>query len=214
VTFRKQLPEDPAAILGGIPKKARAEVRRARDRHHIALVDGCDLDLFYELFAENKRRLGSPALPRAWFQTLVEEFGRSVALHRAVDPDGRTHAAVMSFAFKDTVSAYYSGSRTGVNDTGVNDFIYCGIMEWAARAGYARFDFGRSRVDSGPAHFKKNMGFVAEPLRYEYVLLAPGARLPEFHPGNPRLYLPQRLWSKLPLFVANRLGSRLSRWLP
>ncbi len=214
VTFRKDLPDDPAAVLPAIPKKARAEVRKARDKFGLRFETGCDPDVFFGLFAENKRRLGSPSLPRRWFLALQEELGRSVVIHRAVDPEDRTLAAVMSFCFKDTVNAYYSGSLTGVNHTGVNDFIYCGIMEWAVQTGYSRFDFGRSRVDSGPASFKKNMGFVAEPLHYEYLLVGEGARLPDFHPSNPKLDLPRRLWSKLPMALASRLGGRLSRYLP
>lgn len=213
-TFRKTLPEDPAEVLAAIPKKARAEVRRARDKHGMVLREDCELDEFFALFATNKRRLGSPSLPRRWFRQLREEFGRTVALHRAVDGEGRTLAAVMSFCFKDTVSAYYSGSVTGANQTGVNDFIYWGIMEWAVRTGYRRFDFGRSRVDSGPAAFKKNMGFEPEPLHYEYLLVGEGARIPEFHPSNPRLDLPRRIWSNMPLFLTSRLGGRLSRYLP
>jgi FemAB-related protein (PEP-CTERM system-associated) len=213
-TFRKVLPDDPEAVLAAIPKKARAEVRRARDKFGMVLREDCELDEFFTLFATNKRRLGSPSLPRRWFAQLKEEFGRSVALHRAVDGQGRTLAAVMSFCFQDTVSAYYSGSLTGVNKTGVNDFIYWGIMEWAVRMGYSCFDFGRSRVDSGPADFKKNMGFEPEPLHYEYLLVGEGARIPEFHPSNPRLDLPRRIWSNMPLFLTSRLGGRLSRYLP
>jgi hypothetical protein len=87
-------------------------------------------------------------------------------------------------------------------------------MEWAVDQGYRRFDFGRSRADSGPAKFKKNMGFVAEALHYDYLLLGPGAKLPEFHPSNPKLALPRRLWSSLPSFVCEWLGSRLSRYIP
>jgi FemAB-related protein (PEP-CTERM system-associated) len=214
VTFRKELPEDPAAVMPSIPKRARAEVRRAREKFGIVLRADCDLGLFFELFAENKRRLGSPAYPLAWFTTLQEEFGKAVQMHRAVDPQGRTLAAVMSFCFRDTLCAYYSGSRTGVNDTGVMNYLYCAMMEWAAAAGYTRFDFGRSRADSGPGRFKANMGFVAEPLHYEYLLLRPGSKLPDFHPSNPRLDLPRRIWSNMPVFVANRLGARLSRYLP
>ena len=120
----------------------------------------------------------------------------------------------MSFCFKDTVYAYYSGSLNDVNDTGVNNWIYCAIMEWAVEQGYRRFDFGRSRADSGPAKFKKNMGFTAEPLHYEYLLLGPGAKLPDFHPSNPKLDLPRRLWSRMPMFLCNRLGARLSRYIP
>ncbi len=225
VTFRCDLPEDPADVMARVPKKARAEVRRARapaapaadgkpPQYGIVVTPDGSVDELFDLFAENKRRLGSPSLPRRWFRGLADEFGKAVVIHRAVEPSGRTLAAVMSFCFRDTVYAYYSGSLTGVNDTGVNNLIYCGIMEWAVQQGYTRFDFGRSRADSGPARFKKNMGFESEPLHYEYVLLGAGAKLPEFHPSNPRLELPRRLWSKLPMCAANLLGARLSRYIP
>jgi FemAB-related protein (PEP-CTERM system-associated) len=226
VTFRCELPEDPAQVMQRIPKKARAEVRCAREplapaiegkrreSFGIRVTPDGSVDELFALFAANKRRLGSPALSRRWFQGLVDEFGKAVVIHRAVEPTGRTLAAVMSFCFKDTVYAYYSGSLDDIEHTGVNNWIYCAIMEWAVEQGYRRFDFGRSRVDSGPARFKKNMGFDAEPLHYEYLLLAPGARLPDFHPSNPRLDLPRRLWSKMPIVLANRLGAWLSRYLP
>lgn len=225
VTFRCELPEDPAEVMSRVPKKARAEIRRARaplaaagdntpPGYGIVVTPDGSVDELFDLFAENKRRLGSPTLPKRWFQGLVDEFGKAVVIHRAVDPMGRTLAAVMSFCFRDTVYAYHSGSLTGVNDTGVNNLIYCAIMEWAVEQGYTRFDFGRSRVDSGPAKFKKHMGFVAEPLHYEYLLIGEGAKLPQFHPSNPKLDLPRRVWSRLPMVVTSVLGGRLSRYLP
>jgi len=225
VTFRCDLPDDPAEVMKRIPKKRRAEVRAAREPKAAATkktresfgitvtADGTVEELF-KLFADNKRRLGSPTLPLKWFQALRDEFGKAAVIHRAVEPSGRTIAAVMSFTFKDTVYAYYSGSLAEVNHTGVNNFIYCAIMEWAVENGYRRFDFGRSRADSGPAKFKENMGFVAEPLHYQYLLLGKGAQLPQFHPSNPKLALPRRIWSKLPMRMCNMLGARLSRFLP
>ncbi len=226
VTFRCELPDDPEQVMTRIPKKARAEVRcsrepaapaiegKRRESYGIRVTPDGSVDELFRLFAENKRRLGSPTLPVSWFEGLVEEFGRAVVIHRAVEPSGRTLAAVMSFCFRDTMYAYYSGSLTGINHTGVNNWIYCAMMEWAVEQGYSRFDFGRSRVDSGPAKFKMNMGFTSEPLHYDYLLLGRGAKLPEFHPSNPRLDLPRRMWSKMPMWAANRLGARLSRYLP
>ncbi len=229
VTFRCDLPADPTSVMALIPKKARAEVRCAREAKAPAVDDGRQkrresfgirvtpdgsVDELFALFADNKRRLGSPSLPKRWFQGLAEEFGKAVVIHRAVEPGGRTLAAVMSFCWKDTLYAYYSGSLTGINDTGVNNWIYCAMMEWAVEQGYTRFDFGRSRADSGPARFKKNMGFAAELLHYEYLLVGPGASLPNFHPSNPKLDLPRRVWSRMPMFLANQLGARLSRYIP
>ena len=225
VTYRCELPEDPAEVMARIPKKRRAEVRAAREpkapatgkrRESFGIQVSADgtVDELFEVFARNKRRLGSPSLPKRWFQALRDEFGKAVVVHRAVEPGGKVIAAVMSFTFKDTVYAYYSGALDEYNHTGVNNYIYCAIMEWAVENGYRRFDFGRSRAGSGPAKFKLNMGFSAEPLHYDYLLVGDGAKPPEFHPGNPRLALPRRLWSKLPMSLCNMLGARLSRYLP
>jgi FemAB-related protein (PEP-CTERM system-associated) len=226
VTYRCELPERVEEVMARIPKKARAEVRCAREpaapaiegkrreSFGITVTPDGDVDELFALFAENKRRLGSPSLPLRWFRGLGDEFGKAVVIHRAVTPAGRTLAAVMSFCFRDTVYAYYSGSRTDVDHTGVNNWIYCAIMEWAVEQGYRQFDFGRSRADSGPARFKKNMGFTPQPLHYDYLLLGRGAKLPEFHPSNPKLALPRRIWSRMPLFLCNQLGARLSRYIP
>jgi len=214
VTFRKAITGDGDAILAAIPKRARAEVRRARDKVGLRFAESRDIDEFFHLFQVNKRKLGSPSLPRRWFAALMEEFGDDVVIHVARLPDDTAIAGVMSFKFHGTLFAYYSGALHEHYATGVNDFIYFKIMEWCAANGLHTFDFGRSRRDTGPAHSKKNMGFVAEPLHYEYLMLAEGARLPDFHPGNPRLSVPRRVWSSLPGFVTTRLGGRLSRYLP
>lgn len=216
VTFRCELPEDPAEVMPRIPKKARAEVRRARDKHGITFgeLPANQLREFYQLFAANKHALGSPIMPFAWFHGLVEEFGPNLVVHMARTADGEPLCAVMSFLFGDTVYAYYSGARRQTYKTGVNDFIYCRIMEWAVERGYRHFDFGRSRKGSGPASFKKNMGFTAEPLAYEYLLLKDSAKMPEFHPGNPKLSLPRKVWTKIPRLMVDPIGARLTKYLP
>ncbi|MEZ5964988.1 MAG: FemAB family PEP-CTERM system-associated protein [Planctomycetota bacterium] len=214
VTFRKQVAGSGDDILATIPKRARAEVRRARDKFGLSFAESTDLDEFYHLFQVNKRKLGSPPLPKRWFAALVDEFGRDVVLHIVRLPGGPSIAAVMSFRLGETLFAYYSGALHEHYKTGVNDFIYFKIMEWCALNGVRTFDFGRSRRDTGPANFKRNMGFEAEPLHYEYLLLADGAALPRFHPGNPRLSLPRRVWSAMPGFMTTRLGGPLSKYLP
>jgi FemAB-related protein (PEP-CTERM system-associated) len=214
LTFRKELPKDPEEVMPGIPKKARAEVRRAMRDHGLEFGESENLDRFHDLFARDKHRLGSPALPMRWFSGLREEFGRDVVLHEARLPSGEVIAMVMSFVFRDTLYAYYSGVSVKYFSTGVNNFIYCKIMEWCVEQGLRVFDFGRSRKDSGVVNFKRHMGFEPTPLHYEYFVLRGDGELPQFNPSNPRLSGPRTIWSKLPLAVTNRLGGRLSRYLP
>ncbi|MCA8957920.1 MAG: FemAB family PEP-CTERM system-associated protein [Planctomycetes bacterium] len=214
VTFRQDLPADPAKVMPAIPKKARAEVRRARDQFGLTCEVSDDLVSFYRLFVANKKRLGSPSLPFRWFKALRQEFGKKAVLHLVREPDGTPIAAVMSFLMNKVIYAYYSGSLFDRNKTGVNNMIYCAIMEWGAANGYAVFDFGRSRRDSGPASFKKNMGFIGEPLHYQYCMLSDSAKVPSFNPSNPKLDLPRRIWAHLPPMVARGLSGPLSRYLP
>jgi FemAB-related protein (PEP-CTERM system-associated) len=213
VTYRCDLPEDPEECLLMIPRKARAEARRGRDKSGLQFVDGCDLDTFFRLFSRNKRGLGSPTLPRRMFEVVCETLGDQAVMHSVLLADGRTVAAVMSFKFRDTLMAYYSGADEGHQSLGLNNFMYWKLCEWAVLNGFRQFDFGRSRVGTGPAAFKKNMGYEPIPMHYQYHLVG-SSSMPEFHPSNPRLSVPRKLWQRLPLFVANPLGGWLSRSLP
>ncbi|MBI1379650.1 MAG: GNAT family N-acetyltransferase [Planctomycetaceae bacterium] len=212
-TFQKQLPKQPEEVLLGMPKKARAEARKARERHGLRLVEGnWYLDDLYRLFLRNKRALGSPALPAAFFSTLREELGARAVVHLVVR--GREPlAAVMSFVHGSNLVAYYSGSAPDVDrDYSASNFMYMALQEWCVREGFEVFDFCRSRGDSGAFRFKEHQGFVPQPLPYRYALLR-AKGLPSFTPSNPRTRGLREAWTKLPLVAVERLSPLLSRYL-
>ena len=212
-TFQKQLPKSPEEVLLGMPKKARAEARKARERHGLRLVEGnWYLDDLYRLFLRNKRALGSPALPAAFFYTLREELGARAVVHLVVR--GREPlAAVMSFLYGRTLVAYYSGSAPDVDrDYSASNFMYMALQEWCVREGIEVFDFCRSRGDSGAFRFKEHQGFVPQPLPYRYALIR-AKGLPSFTPSNPRTRGLREAWTKLPLLAVERLSPLLSRYL-
>lgn len=211
-TFLRDLPEDPDACLGLIPRKSRASARQARDKHGLRFVERDDVDTFHALFVLNKRRLGSPVFRKRWFATLRSAFGERVRIHFVVRED-RPIAGVMSFLHREVWNPYYSGSVPGTERLGSMNFVYWRLMEQAAREGFRRFDFGRSRRDSGAAAFKRNMGFEETPLAYVYRLV-PGVGLPDANPSNPRFDLVRRAWSRLPLWAVRRIGPTLVRQLP
>jgi hypothetical protein len=86
--------------------------------------------------------------------------------------------------------------------------MYYALMCHAARRGCTRFDFGRSKLGTGPYAFKKNWGFEPRPLSYA---VRGGPR--EINPLHPRYQLQVSLWKKLPLWAANRLGPPIARGL-
>jgi len=208
------LPPRSADVMARMPKRARAEVRKAIEKHGLSLAEGRwylpDLE---RLFLSSKQALGSPGLPRAWFEALLEEFGADVLVH-AVHKDRRVIAATMSFVFRDTLLFYYIGTTPEANrEYSATNFLCTRLQELAVERGLASFDFGRSRVDSGPYQFKQHQGFEPRPLPYRY-LLVKSKSLPSFNPSNPRTERLRRIWAGLPAWLVRPLSGRMMRYLP
>lgn len=213
-TFERDLPDDPAGVLARMPKKARAEARKARERHGLELVqDPGAVEVLFDLFHRNKRQLGSPALPRAWFDGLLAEFGHDCVVH-VVQRAGEPQAAVLSFVFGDTLLAYHSGTADGADRAcSASNFMYMALQEWAVSRGLRRFDFGRSRRDAGAFQFKVHQGFEPAPLHYRYRLVR-DRHLPSLNPSNPRTRRVRQAWSRLPLWLTRALSAPAARYLP
>ncbi len=212
-TFVRALPTDPEECLAIIPRKSRASTRQARDKHGLSFGEApASLDDFHQLFVLNKQRLGSPSFSRAWFADLLKLGRRRVRLH-VVRNEASVVVAVLSLLHGDTWNPYYSGSLPESDRLAASNFAYWELMRTAVTEGFRRFDFGRSRVDTGPYQFKKNMGFEPTALPYRY-LLAPGQAIPAVNPGNEKFSLPRRVIQGLPFAVARALGPPLMRLVP
>jgi len=85
-------------------------------------------------------------------------------------------------------------------------------MRLACERGLQVFDYGRSKVGTGPYAFKKNWGFEPTPLHYEYRLYQRDS-VPQNNPANAKYRLMIEAWKRLPLPVANWLGPHIVRHL-
>ena len=213
-TFIKDLPGKVEDVLAGMPKKSRADARKARRDHGLTLEEGVwYLPDLVRLFHLNKRTLGSPALPATFFARLAKTFGDRATVH-VVKREGETLAAVMSFLFRDQVLAYYSGTGEGVDRAyKASGFMYMALQEWAVTNGYRVFDFGRSRKESGAFAFKARQGFEARDVHYSFRLVK-SEGLPTFNPSNPKTEILQKTWRILPMAVTSRLSKTASKYLP
>jgi FemAB-related protein (PEP-CTERM system-associated) len=213
-TFVRALPAAPEEVLAGMPKKARAEARKARDKHGLTLTEGdWYLGDLFRLFHQNKRALGSPGLPLEFFRALQAAFGDGLRVH-VVHHGREPVCAVMSFLWRGTCLAYYSGTRPGADrEVSASNFLYLALQEWCVREGLTHFDFGRSRRDSGAFQFKEHQGFEPRVLPYRLHLVRDRAA-PSFTPSNPRTARLRETWSKLPPWLCLRLSSLLAPYLP
>jgi FemAB-related protein (PEP-CTERM system-associated) len=206
VTFRKALSADHEENMNAIPRKQRAMVRKGIKCGLTAEVDD-DVERFFPIYAASVLRLGTPVFPKKYFALLKELFSDACEV-RIIVKDGAPVAGVLSFFWRDEVLPYYGGSMPLARDVAGNDFMYWNLMEASVARGCRVFDFGRSKLGTGAYDFKKNWGFTAQPLAYEYQLHAADA-LPDNNPLNPKYQLFIKLWKKLPLPLANLLGPHI-----
>ena len=210
VTFRKTIASDAEENFKSIPRKQRAMVRKGIQAGLTSVIEE-PVDRFYAMYSTSVRNLGTPVLPRKWFEALKDQFRRKCEI-LTVTLDGRPLSSVMSFYFRDEVLPYYGGGTAQGRTVKANDFMYWEVMRRAAEKGAHTFDYGRSKRGTGSFSFKKNWGFTPEPLYYEYHLVRAEA-VPDINPLNPKYRLFINLWKKTPLPVSRMLGPMLSRYL-
>ncbi|HKQ48726.1 MAG TPA: FemAB family XrtA/PEP-CTERM system-associated protein [Phycisphaerae bacterium] len=214
VTFTKALPTRPDEVLGSFPRKARAAARRAAERYALTTQFGPHfLPDVWRLYARSMRRLGSPNYPRKFFEGLLaSEPERCVC--QLVRCGERPVAGLLTFLHRDTVMPYFAGIDERREIYGLSHYLYAESMRWGVQQGFARYDFGRSRIDNAGAYdFKRLCGFEPQPLEYQ-TYIAPGRSAPDLAAGSPRWAMARRMWKHLPLAVARPLGGWLARSIP
>ncbi|TXT32629.1 MAG: hypothetical protein FD131_202 [Rhodocyclaceae bacterium] len=209
VTFRKAILADVEANMQAIPRKQRAMVRKGINNGLVSTVDRKS-DRFFKLFADNVHRHGTPALPKRYFDTLLRVFGDDCEILTVTTPDGKPLSSVLSFYFRDEVLPYYAGDDETARNFAANDFKYWELMRRSCERGFKVFDYGRSKVGTGPYSFKKNWGFEPQALHYEYCLYKRDS-IPQNNPNNAKYKLLIETWRRMPIGLANLIGPHIVR---
>ena len=185
--------------LQKIPRRQRAVLRKALTQDLTVTIES-STDAFYGLYSRTMRDHGTPALPKRYFETLARTFGTDCEV-LTVRKDGRPISSVLSYYYRDAVLPYYTGSRGEARGLGSNDLMYWAVMRRAVERGYSVFDFGRSKVGTGPFNFKKNWGFEPRPITHQF-LTVKATEPPNLNPTNPKYALMISAWRRLPVPVA------------
>lgn len=209
VTFRKEILPEVEANMLAIPRKQRAMVRKGIKNELVSTIDP-NADRFFKVFADNVHRHGTPAMPKRYFDTLLRVFGKDCEVLTVTTADGQLLSSVLSFYFRDEVLPYYAGDDESARHLAANDFKYWELMRRSCERGIKLFDYGRSKVGTGPYAFKKNWGFEPQPLHYEYCLYKRDS-IPQNNPNNAKYKLFIEAWRRMPIGLANWLGPHIVR---
>jgi len=213
VGYVRPLAADDEAELLAVPRKQRAELRKALAANLTVEIgrDRAARRAHYAVYAESVRNLGTPVFPAALFGAVLDAFGDAADV-LTVRHQGTPVASVLSLYWRGTVYPYWGGGTDAARGLRANDRMYFALMGHARARGCTRFDFGRSKLGTGAAAFKKNWGFTPEPLVY-FSRHAEGAAPRSINPLDPKYRLQIAAWKRLPLWAANRVGPLLSRGL-
>jgi serine/alanine adding enzyme len=212
VTVVLDLPPDRDALWKAFPSKLRSQIRRP-EKEGVEVRFGPDqVSPFHEVFARHMRDLGTPVLPRRWFELIAERFGDS-AWFGCAWHEGRPVAGGAGLRWGGEFEMTWASSLAAYNRLAPNMLVYARFMEQAIAQGIARFNFGRCTPDSGTHRFKRQWGGGDEKLWW-YQLASGRGEAATPSPDQGAYSLGPRVWRHLPLSIANRLGPRIVRFIP
>lgn len=205
-------------LFTAFPPKLRSQIRRPSksgvyaEAYPWGGANKSALSDFYAVFAEHMRDLGTPVYPKKLFETALGEFP-STARIIVVRHQGKPISAGITLGFGERTEMPWAASLRAYNKMSPNMLLYWEAIKQACLDGYKEFDFGRSTKDSGTYRFKAQWGAKPREL-FWYYYLPSGSELPDVNPQNPKYSLMVNTWKRLPLWIANTLGPRLTRNLP
>ena len=213
VTHEHEMPESSEALWKSFKPKVRNQIRKSEKGELVTeKVDPERLPEFYRVFCENMRDLGSPVHSAAFLEEVFSAFGDRAALYLIQNAEKRVVGGAIAIQSGGRVTVPWASSLREVFKWCPNHSLYWKILSDCADSEVAGFDFGRSWIGAGTHKFKVQWGAVEKPLAWstfdrEGKPIASGGVRPSDHS------LAVRVWSRLPLGIANRFGPIIRRKL-
>jgi CelD/BcsL family acetyltransferase involved in cellulose biosynthesis len=159
----------PESIRSRFARTALRQVLSKAEKESFVVSLGstqADLDAFYRLFFLTRRKLGLPAVPPRFFQSLWDVYGPSKHISLVLVRHGsRTVGAVLALKFRDVYAIEFSGDLDEFRHVGINQFLYWQALRNACEEGYKVFSFGRtSPKNTGLMEYKARWGAQVEDL--------------------------------------------------
>jgi serine/alanine adding enzyme len=194
------------------PAKLRSQIRRPQKDGLEARFGVEHLSAFYQVFARHMRDLGTPVMPRAFFEALPRLFPDHVrfgVVYRGDEPC----AAGCGFTWRGEFEMTWASSLLEYKRSAPNMLLYWAFMEQAIAEGVQTFNFGRSTPGTGTHRFKRQWGGDDIPL--PWLQWSRGAVAATPTPDGSRLFrTATAAWKRVPVGLATRLGPYLARKIP
>jgi serine/alanine adding enzyme len=207
------LPDTPEALWNEFPPKLRSQIRKAWKNGLREGVGGPELiPAFHEVYLRNMRFLGSPPLPRCFFEWIADRFRDRVTICTVGNPE-QTIAAAFLLGSRRSLEIPWAACCPRQRSSAATMLLYWTAIRFAVESGFRIFDMGRSTPGTGSHRFKRQWGGITLPLEWTYWQRQPPS-LPFYTQADGRWALARRVWRTLPLWLTATLGPRLIRHIP
>ena len=140
-------------------------------------TDAAEMDAFYRIHVQTRRRLGVPVQPLRFFRLFQERIvraGLGFVLTARLGDDAVAAAVVC--AWNGTLVVKYSGRADGFEKLDAIHLLFWSAIRWATENGCHTFDLGRTDVaQTRLRSFKAGWGTREQPLAYSYIGATPRA---------------------------------------
>ncbi len=192
--------------------KLRAQIRRPVKEGMVFRCGVEEMHSFYQVFARNMRDLGTPVLPRAFFEKVADTFGSRALFAAVYTKAGVPVAGACCLLWRKELEATWASSLRDFNHLSPNMLLYSRLMEEAIDRDIEIFNFGRCSPDGSTHRFKRQWGGSDVPLPWPSWSREPSIGVPSA--DRPLYRLAVTAWRHVPMVVANRVGPMLARLLP
>ena len=207
------LPGDSETLLAGFKSKLRSQIRKAEKNGLSCVIANSQnqIDDFYQIFAINMRKLGSPVHSKKWFENLFKHYDQHIVLS-VVYSDNVPVGAGIVLRSANKAAIPWASTVAEYNKLAPNMMLYWSLLEHVSNLGCTEFDFGRSTYDEGTYKFKRQWGAEAVPLAWSN-LVPSSNNLTENNTDNVSQIriLVEKVWSKLPLAVTTLVGPKIRK---
>lgn len=170
------------------------------------------IEQFYNIFAHNMRDLGTPVFSKRLIENIVREFpGKSrifIAKH-----NGRPIGGKFAMFFKDTVYFIWASSLRDYFKLAPVSLLNWEAIRYSCYNGIRFCDFGRSSINDGTYHFKRQFGGKEKQLYWQYYINN-GSKIPDLNVGNKKFSIAANIWKRLPVSVTKLIGPRIVKHIP
>ena len=210
------LKSDYTKLWSALKPKVRNQVRKSEKNLKIILPTKLEkeksLAQFYKVFSQNMRDLGTPVHSVRFFKSMVEIFSDQINFAHIL-LDNKTIASAIYINFKDSIEVPFASSIKKYRSLCPNNLLYWELIKLACIQNKSQFIFGRSTRGSGTFNFKKQWGAISERLNYQFISLDNKSQ--PIQSSHKRTYaFSRKIWSKLPLPIANIMGPLIMRNIP